>query len=227
MKEEVSDAMLDIYCGNVDPHLSSETLERAFQSKFGVSARLTGRYTSRGTDSDGPQFCFFNLKSLADYKRAMRIIISEAHPLVIQGRSLLVRLRETSKEKEERRKPSPRKVFHPASSVAIDKQYRIKAGESRGHSAQIPHESYDSESAGVLCLYSSVVLIVSNLPPSVVGPRELFDIFRLHEPIAAFVYADVNLQGVRYGEVQFQNREYASRALAATDGSIVCEHRLW
>lgn len=66
-----------------------------------------------------------------------------------------------------------------------------------------------------LCLYSSVVLIVSGLPSQIAGPKHLFDLFRLFTPVAAFVYPDLNLHLGRYGEVQFRNKELAKEALAS------------
>lgn len=109
-----------------------------------------------------------------------------------------------------------------------------KKGKQRNHcfpwqlevQAQSVRQPPCTDSQAPLCLYSSVVLIVSGLPADVAGPKQLFDLFRLFSPVAAFVYPGLNLHQGRYGEVQFRTKESAKEALASLQGARIGNRRL-
>lgn len=212
------DPPLDIYCGNIDPDLRNDVLEREFRNVFGHSARLVGRCASSKTVG-GPEFCFFKFLSSDEYRRTLQIIARDSHPLVINGRSIVVRLRETLKEKDDRLSQHPGSLSNRGDQSALPgASTTVKRMTDNGKRSNTPP---------VLCLYSSVVLIVSNLPQDMIQPKSVFEYFDGFEPIAAFVYPDVNQENMRYGEVQFRDGDCARQALIFAHGAVVGDKKLW
>lgn len=221
---------LDIYCGNIDPGLRNDTLEREFRNVFGHSARLVGRCASIKTVG-GPEFCFFKFLSSEEYRRALQIIAHESHPLVINGKSIVVRLRETPEEKDDRLSQGPASfsIRGDLSSLPVQNNLQPRGGIGQvSMNIKRPDDNgKKNDTPAILCLYSSVVLIISNLTQEMLQPRSLFEFFDGFEPIAAFVYPDVNQQNMRYGEVQFRNSGYAKQALSFAHESVVGDKKLW
>lgn len=224
--------MLDFYVGSIHPDITNEELETTFRHVFGNGVKLDAR--SEAKCANGVlQFCFFKFNTEADFQKAMLVLAEKSEPLVVAGHMLQVRPRESIEERNKRQSMSPRKLrSNAAQHETIRSQTRY--AQLKGHGMQpIRRSSADSHvpflrgTLDAWCLYSSVVLIVSGLPMHSMGPKELFGLFKDYAPVAAFVYPELNLQRLRYGEIQFKSKELAQRALMFGQKTQIGHQRLW
>lgn len=224
--------MLDFYVGSIHPEIESEELEKAFRHVFGSGVKLDAR--SEAKCANGVlQFCFFKFNSEADYQRATLILADRLEPFVVRGHTLQVRPRESIEQRNKRQGISPRKARTNTSqqdnirSQPRYSQLKTQDGPHVRRTSANPLRPFTSTPLDVWCLYSSVVLIVSGLPMHSMGPKELFSLFKDYAPVAAFVYPDLNLQRLRYGEIQFRTKDIAHQALLFGQRTQIEQQPLW